>query len=362
MLPIDNTSSYYLPAEWQKQQAIQLTWPHTTNDWSNSNIVNYLIDIDQYFIKLAQSILNYQDLIIAAENEESKDNIEKKLNKNYPFNLHVYISTSNGTWARDHGPITMLPKTTGKKLILDFEFNAWGGKFGYTKDNAVTKHLYHQAAFNSADYKKIDYILEGGAIECNGEGVLLTTASCLFNQNRNHQMTKQQTIDDLKQYLNVNNLVVIENSMLYGDDTDGHIDMLARFCNRDTILYTACDDQSNPNYANLKKLEQELLVLQKSNGIIDGLKLIPLYIPKVIHNAEKLKNNIPDNVLPASYANFLILNGAVLVPIYNDPKYDQLALDTLSQAFPNRDILGLDSRIVIEQGGSLHCLTMQIPD
>lgn len=342
-------TNFYLPAEWHKQQYIQLTWPHTKTDWHNNNI---LAQITDYFINLATQILNYQDLIISAYDNELKTLITNKLNqKKHKYNFHIYICESNDTWARDHGPITLINEDNEKK-ILDFTFNAWGGKYSYDKDNKITHSLYEQKAYSNTEYQKIDYILEGGSIDTDGNGTLLTTSSCLFNKNRNSSLTKEKNIEYIKKFLNVDNLVVINNSFLYGDDTDGHIDMIARFINNNTIVYTACDNPENPNYNSLKKLEDELnnIELFKQKNI----KLVPLYIPDAIYNED-------NEVLPASYVNFLILNNSVLVPIYDNSKYDDMALTIFKKHLPDRDIIGIDSKIAIRQGGSLHCLTMQIP-
>jgi agmatine deiminase len=343
-------SKYYLPAEWHKQYAVQITWPHANTDWQDHG---NLTTIQQYFVTLAEAILNYQNLIIVADNLSVKQNIEQLLNKNYNFNYNIYIAPTNDTWARDHSAITLVNQDkTHKNLILDFEFNAWGGKFNFEHDNLITGNIYKQHAFNDYEYKKYNYILEGGSIDTDGLGTVLTTKSCILNTNRNHGLSDEQKISKLKEYLNITNLIVLHNSFLYGDDTDGHIDMIARFCNENTIVYTACDDPNNLNYEHLQKLEQELKEIEKY--LQREINLVPLYIPSMIYNHEQ-------ELLPASYVNFLIINNAVLVPTYNDSKYDELALNTFKKLFPNRDIIGIDSVIAIKQGGSLHCLTMQIP-
>lgn len=340
-------TDYYLPAEWQTQKAVQLTWPHDKTDWHNNNI---LAQIEEYFVHLATSILEYQDVIITAYDQKHKKHITGLLNKSYKHHYHIYIAESNDTWARDHGPITLI-SNKGQNKTLDFNFNAWGGKFDYHLDNLITATLYAQQAYSDNHYEKINYILEGGSIDSNGTGTVLTTASCILNKNRNADLSEDEIISNLKKYLNISNLIILKNSFLHGDDTDGHIDMMARFCTPEHIVYTACDNPDNPNYESLKKLEQELSSLEIV--VSKKVKLIPMYIPNPIYDEDQL--------LPASYVNFLIINNAVIVPTYNDKHYDRLALESFKKLLPERSVIGIDSNIAISQGGSLHCLTMQIP-
>lgn len=361
-----NMNNYTLPAEWQEQFAVQLTWPHEETDWQESDLLE---EIEEYFITLAEVILNYQDLIIVAHDEDLKYRITNLLDKDYDYNYTIYICPTNDTWARDHGPITLVNNQDSisdhnSKLIIDFDFNAWGGKFDATLDNEITSTLYEQDAYGHAQYKKpaylpdsiSSYILEGGAIDSNGAGTVLTTSSCVLNSNRNNNLSDQDKINILKQNLNIDHLIVLKNSFLYGDDTDGHTDMIARFCDTNTIVYCACDNIDNPNYPYLHDLEQELLDIQSNCNQygLDSLELIPIYVPMMHYDSD-------NNLLPASYINFLIINNAVLVPTYGDDIYDQKAIDIIQDLFPDREVIGINSETPIRQGGSLHCLTMQIP-
>lgn len=355
-------SNYYLPAEWQPQYAVQLTWPHNATLWQKKGL---LTAINQYFVNLAQNILKYQKLIIIAHDKKHQEFIESELGSGHNYNFEFFICPSDDTWARDHGPITLInskePKNSSmRKITLDFDFNAWGEKYEFKLDDQLTQNLYGQSAYINSQYQKINYILEGGSIDCDGQGTVLTTASCLLNKNRNPQLTSQEIPAKLKKYLNINKLIILKNSLLYGDDTDGHIDMIARFTSPDTIVYAACDNQDNPNYNNLLNLKLELASLQETGELNPNIQLIPLFIPEMQYSNANDKSI--GNLLPASYVNFLIINKAVLVPTYNDNKYDMLALDTFRQLFPNRDIIGINSQVAIKQGGSLHCLTMHIPE
>ncbi len=354
-------SNYYLPAEWQPQHAVQLTWPHSNTLWQKKGLLD---KINDFFVRLATAILKYQDLIIVANNSQHQEFIESELSGKHKFNFKIFISQGDDTWARDHGPITLIDSnepldSNMRKKTLDFDFNAWGEKYAFKLDDKITHNLYSLSAYVCSQYKKINFVLEGGSIDSDGQGNVLTTASCILNKNRNPNLTTQEIITNLQKYLNVNKLIILKNSTLYGDDTDGHIDMIARFTSPDTIVYAACDNPDNPNYNNLSKLKLELDSLKETGELGQNIKLIPLYIPEM-HYANPDDKSI-GNLLPASYVNFLIINNAVLVPTYNDIKYDKLALDTFKELFPDREVTGIDSRVAIRQGGSLHCLTMHIP-
>jgi agmatine deiminase len=252
---------------------------------------------------------------------------------------------SNDTWARDFGPITICEN--GKPVLLDFTFTGWGGKFDAGLDNQITAKLHAAGAFGKTPLRTVDLILEGGSIESDGEGTLLTTAECLLNPNRNAHLDKQQVEVLLSKELGFENFHWLENGWLAGDDTDAHIDTLARLCPDSTILYVRCDDPGDEHFPALRNMEDEL---QK----LPDYRLLPLPWPKAKFDDE-------GNRLPATYANFLIINGAVLVPTYNDPENDAVALATVKKAFPDCKIIGIDCSALILQHGSLHCVTMQIP-
>lgn len=341
-----------LQPEWTPQRAVQLTWPHKNCYW-----VDYLEDIEAFFTRLATAILSYEPAIIIAYDQAHTKHIEDLLGQGHKHQYRCYIARSNDLWTRDHGPITLIDSNSNlgePATLLDFNFNSWGGKYEHDLDNLLTRQLVEQQAYGSnIGHKLVNFALEGGALETNGQGTLMTTKSCLLNPNRGNSTDQTFVENFLREHLKVEHIIWIENSKLIGDDTDGHIDMLARFCAPDLITYTSCDDISNANYANMQKLAEELAALrQPTNG--EPYRLLPLPLPKPIFNDEGRQ-------LPASYANFLIINGAVLVPIYQDPQ-DLFAIQQLKAAFPGRDVIGIDSRIAITWGGSLHCMTMQIPE
>ncbi len=327
-----------LPAEWEQQEFVQLVFPHENTDWNE-----YLDDAIDTFVSIAKAIQKYQKVLIVSKNLET---IKKRFPKKN--NLTFITLDSDDTWSRDFGGITI--EHEGKYLIEDFTFNAWGKKFAYEKDNQITRKLKLKGIFKGYSHKLIPLVLEGGAIESNGEGIILTTSACLLEKNRNPKLSQKQIEKKLIQYLGAKKVLWLNSGALEGDDTDSHIDTLARFIDKDTIMYQTCDDKNDSHYEDLKNMEEEL----KSFKQLDGkpFKLVPL--PWIEPKFDE------EDRLPATYANFLIINGAVLVPTYND-KNDEVALKIFKKLFPKRDIIGIDCSTLIRQHGSLHCVTMQYP-
>jgi len=327
-----------LPAEWEHQQMIQLVFPHENTDWND-----YLSDAIDTFIDIAKNIAKYGKVIIVSKKlEQIKKRFPKKRNLTF-INLD-----SDDTWSRDFGGITIEEEKDLK--ILDFTFNAWGKKFPYEKDNQITKKLKLKGIFKGYKHKTIPFVLEGGAIESNGNGIIMTTTKCLLEKNRNPKLTQKQIEKKLVQYLGAKKILWLNHGALEGDDTDSHIDTLARFISSDTILYQSCDDKDDSHYAELKNMERELKNFTQLNG--KPFKLIAL--PWIDAKFDR------EDRLPATYANFLIINGAVLVPIYND-KNDNEALKIFKKSFPKYDIIAINCSTLIRQHGSLHCVTMQYP-
>lgn len=333
-----------LPAEWEPQSAVQLTWPHAHSDWAS-----LLDQVEPLYQELTRQLLDHVAVIIAAP-ESACSTIKNQL-ADHPRadRLSVYPIASNDTWARDHGPIT-LELDDGLQL-LDFTFNGWGNKFDARLDNEISRRLSEQGAFGTTPLQRIDLVLEGGAIESDGQGTLLTTEACLLNPNRNPELSKQQVEDRLKSLFGVRKINWLAHGYLAGDDTDSHIDTLARLCPGNIITYVDCDDPADEHYAELTAMAAELQQLTNASG--ESYQLVGLPWPSAIFSED-------GDRLPATYANFLITNGAVLVPTYEDPK-DEIALSTLARVFPDRKIIGLNALPLIEQHGSLHCITMQLP-
>ena len=257
---------------------------------------------------------------------------------------------SNDTWARDHGFITLVDDQ-GHARLLDFCFNGWGEKFPAELDNAINRRLYDEGKVKGEYVDCLDFVLEGGSIESDGKGTVFTTSCCLLAPHRNQPMTKEQIEEHLKQELHAERIVWINHGSLTGDDTDGHIDTLVRICPDDTLLYTGCDNPDDEQYAELHLMEEELKTFRTIEGKPYRLLKLPMPRP-IIFEGERL---------PATYANFLVINGAVLCPTYAQPDLDAEALRLIGEAFPEREIVGIDCRSIIKQHGSLHCCTMQYP-
>jgi agmatine/peptidylarginine deiminase len=327
----------YFPAEFELQSFVQLIFPHPQSDW-----LEYLEEARHCFVAIATSIAKYQPCLIVCDDVD----VVKSYFPSHD-NLLFIPYQSNDTWARDCSALTVIDEDEDEPLLLDFTFTGWGGKFDAKRDNALSSTI---ANVYGAPMQKIDLILEGGAVESNGIGCLLTTSQCLLNPNRNPHLTQKQTEALLKKELGVEKILWLNHGYLVGDDTDSHIDTLARFIDTDTIMYVKCDDKDDEHYAELKKMEEELQALRDIDGEPFELIALPMCSP-IFYDNERL---------PATYANFLILNDAVLLPIYNDP-HDTEAIKICEKAFRGRTVIPIDCSVLIRQHGSLHCVTMQFP-
>ncbi len=346
MIKQDNTLRHYrLPAEWEEQDFVQLTWPHGETDWKP-----ILCEITTTYISLAIEIARRQPLVIVSPfPDEIKNYMRHVTTKDVADRIHYVTCPSDDTWARDHAFITLTDGTDCR--LLDFRFNGWGDKFEAEKDNAINRHLYDTGLLRGTYESHLDFVLEGGAIESDGQGTIFTTSPCLLAPHRNQPMTREEIEKYLVEALQADRVVWIDHGSLIGDDTDGHIDTLVRIAPDNTILYMACDDPNDEQYAELHLMEEQLRTLRTIDG--QPYRLLPLPSPRpILRDGERL---------PATYANFLIINGAVLVPTYGQPDLDAAAMNTIGKAFPGREIVGLDCSYVVVQHGSLHCCTMQYP-
>lgn len=331
------------PAEWEPQSGIQLTWPHANSDWAP-----ILDQVEAVFVEIALQISQQQQLLLVCRDTEHQQHVMPLLSKAGidVARVQFYLQDSNDTWARDHGPISI--EENGTPLLLDFIFNGWGNKFDAGLDNALTPALHKLGAFHDTRVEQHNFVLEGGGLETDGEGSLLTTRHCLLSPQRNPQYGEAEIEAFLQQTLGVNRILWLTHGHLEGDDTDSHIDTLVRFADPASLIYVACDDESDSHYTDLKAMEDELKSFVTTEG--KPYRLLPLPWPKAIHDEDGQR-------LPASYANFLIINGAVLVPTYRDAA-DQQALAVIQQGFPRHKIIGIDCLPLIHQYGSLHCVTM----
>jgi len=331
-----------LPAEWEPQDGILLAWPHEKTDWAA-----ILPLVEPVFLQLAATISRYQQVLIATADPNFLSNRLETFGATMSA-ITLVKSVFDDTWCRDFGPITVL--VDGLPRLQNFVFNGWGNKFYANQDNAVTRHLQQQHLFR-APVDDHSLVLEGGSIESDGCGTLLTTSQCLLNPNRNPDLNKEQIVENLRESLGCRRILWLDHGHLLGDDTDAHVDTLARLAPDDTILYVACDNPEDEHYPALKRMAKELAAFRTEAGL--PYRLLPLPWPAARFDDD-------DQRLPATYANFLIINGAVLVPTYDDPQ-DAQALAAVGAAFPDREIIGIDCSAIILQHGSLHCLTMQLP-
>lgn len=337
----------FFPPEWYPQSAIQLTWPHPDTDW------DYMLEeVTACYVNIAVEILKRQKLIVVCHNAETVQ-YELKEYKDLFRNLTLVELPTNDTWARDHSGISVI--NNGKKQVYDFTFNGWGLKFASNYDNQISRGLFKNGIFKSDVelINKKDFALEGGALESDGKGTLLTTSECLLSANRNSFMSKDEIEKYLKEAFGLNKILWLDHGYLSGDDTDSHIDTLARYCDEHTIVYVKCEDKNDEHYEALTKMEEQLKTFTDYQG--NPYKLISLPMAKAVYDEDNER-------LPATYANFLIMNDVVLLPFYNDQERDTEAKEKLEIAFPTREIIGIDCSSLIRQHGSLHCITMQYPD
>ena len=370
-------------AEWEPQRMVQLTWPHKDTDWAP-----ILPEITAVYEEMAREITKREPLLVVAP--EGTPNLPSSISHHPSSIIHL---PTNDTWARDHGFITVEETLTHQPSaispqpsalihqpsalrLLDFKFNGWGEKFEAKLDNDINRHLYDQGMVHGHYEDHLDFVLEGGSIESDGKGTIFTTTCCLMAPHRNQPLSQAEIEARLKEYLGAERVVWLNHGSLIGDDTDGHIDTLARICPNDTIIYTGGD----ADHPDLTLMEEELKALRTMDGKPYRLLKLPLprpiYDPLVEEGTEAdgdplvaegteadgsvVNDDIVDSDrLPATYANYLIINGAVLVPTYAQPDLDAEAMRIIGEAFPDREIIGIDCRAVIKQHGSLHCCTMQ---
>jgi len=310
----------YLIPEWEKQEFIQLVFPHKETDWNCC-----LDEAIETFSEIAYAIAQYQKVLICYQD---KNTISHLKHKNFIFKK----VKNNDTWARDFGAISV--KINNEVKLLDFKFNGWGLKFPSNYDNLISRKIFNI-------HKSYNFVLEGGSIDTNGE-ILLTTSKCLLEENRNYPMSKNEIEEFLKNELFVKEIIWLNHGFLEGDDTDSHIDTLARFVNKDTIVYCKCENKNDIHYEELKKMEEEL---KKTN-----FNLIPLPFP-----SPKYYDN---ERLPATYANFLITNEAIILPIYEDSK-DKYAYDLFKEIFKDKEIIPINANVLIREHGSIHCISKE---
>ncbi|MDR2388644.1 MAG: agmatine deiminase family protein [Tannerellaceae bacterium] len=336
------TNPIRFPAEWHPQSGVQLTWPHADTDWEPQ-----LTEVIPVFVRIAEEIAQREKLLIVCQDAAA---VRAQLRPDLPHPVLLREIPSNDTWARDHGGISLL--IHDEPVVCDFVFNGWGLKHPSHKDNRITERLFLSGAFAPGVRRlcRYPFVLEGGSLDSNGQGLVLTTSRCLDAPNRNEPLTPRETDRFLTECFGLRQILRLESGALEGDDTDGHIDTLARFCNEDTIAYVQCTDRRDTHYPELRRMYDNLASLRQPNG--EPFRLVPLPMADPVWEG--------DRRLAATYANFLVINHAVLMPCYASPK-DRRAADILAGLFPQRQIVGIPCLPLLRQNGSLHCLAMHYP-
>ncbi|TAL85910.1 MAG: agmatine deiminase family protein [Rhodanobacter sp.] len=334
-----------LPAEWEPQAAVLIAWPHADTDWAER-----LASVEATYVALAAAVTRFEKLVVVVPGVALREHVSALL-KADGVDLEARVQfvslPYDDTWLRDSGPITLKAGDTAFQLT-DFRFTGWGGKFGAAQDDALVAGLVQAGVFGHAARKRIDWALEGGAIESDGDGTVLTTWRCLVQ--RHPDQSREQMSAILRDSLHASRVLWLDYGYLEGDDTDAHIDTLARFAPGHRIVFQACDDASDPHYDELQRMATELAALRTADGRPYQLHPLPWAQP-IRDEARRLA---------ASYANYLIVNGAVLVPAYGDPVDDEAAR-IVGMAHPGREVVQIPCRPLIWQNGSLHCITMQLP-
>ena len=333
-----------LPAEWEPHGAVMLSWPHKDTDWAP--VLDEAIDC---FVEIAKAIAREETLIVVAPDVEEPRRVLdcEKL----PNRILYLTGPTNDTWARDFGPITV--ERDGNPVICDFKFNGWGLKFPADKDNLITRAMCNTGLLRGRYSNELSFVLEGGSIESDGQGTLMTTSQCLLSPNRNGAMSRDEIEEYLKSRFGLDLVLWLDYGALEGDDTDSHIDTLARLTPNDTILYVGTDDVTDSHYDELNKMKLQLQSFVTASG--QPYNLIELPLPDAVYDEE-------GNRLPATYANFLIMNHSILMPVYRQPQKDELAAQIIKIAFPDHQVVKIDCSVLIKQHGSLHCVTMQVPE
>ena len=332
--------------EFAHQSGVALTWPHTRSDWRE-----LLADITPVYIEIAHAVTATERLLVICYDDAHREAVKQILATAGVAmdGIRFACIATNDTWIRDYGPLCTLSHDT--TILHHFTFDGWDGKYPASLDNAVTVTLHAAGVFGELELRDHSLVLEGGSIDYDGCGSLLTTSRCLTQTGRNPGVDRTEMTQLLCDSLGVEQVLWLDHGEIIGDDTDGHIDMLARFCSKDTIAFSGCDRPDDPHYTPLAAMAAQLETFTNTAG--QPYRLVPLPLPQPCYDGDNRR-------LPASYANFLILNDTVLMPAYNDPA-DTTAARALAECFPTRDIIPIDCRPLIRQGGSLHCATMQLP-
>jgi len=341
----ERPTDYRLPAEWEPADAILMAWPNENTDWE------YMLDdVRKTYIDIITAISERAKVLLIGPELPDIEIFPPECRCD---NLILLQMPINDTWTRDYGPI-IVTSSDGTTMLQDFIFNGWGMKFAANNDNRVAERLHTSGLIAGRYQGPGEIVLEGGSIESDGKGTILTTEHCLLAPNRNDCLNPYEIETKLLEKLGAKKILWLKHGLLSGDDTDGHIDTLARIAPPgNIIIYTGCDDPTDEHFTELEAMRDELRNM--TNAIGAPFHLIELPLPDPIYDPDD------GSRLPATYANYLIVNGAVLMPTYGQPQKDRLAAMILKSAMPEYEIIPIDCRSLIRQHGSLHCATMQLP-
>ncbi len=333
-----------LPAEWEDYEAVIIGWPHANSDWA------YMLDDVQHtVVEIIETLVaDKLTVVVVAPDIEEPNAMLQHIEPPY---LRLCKIDTNDTWARDYGVIACIDDEN-RPILCDFKFNGWGLKFAADKDNLITMHMIENGTITGIRENYLSFVLEGGSIESDGLGTILTTSECLLSPNRNGSLSRDEIAGYLKSSLGAERVLWLDHGYLAGDDTDSHVDTLARLVSEDTIVYVKCDDPADEHYEQLNLMEKQLTELRRKGGM--PYNLVGLPMPHPIFDADGQR-------LPATYANFLITPRSVLLPVYGQPQNDELARLIMQSLFPERTIHCINCTTLIQQHGSLHCMTMQVP-
>jgi agmatine/peptidylarginine deiminase len=337
------SASLRLPAEWEPQAGVVIAWPHADTDWGPR-----LQRIERAYVGLAAAIARFEPLLVCVADSAVRERARRLLADSGvdPSRLRFAEVAYDDTWLRDSGPLSLVGEAGFR--LLDFRFTGWGGKFEGDRDDRLVETLLARGVFRAAERRRIDWALEGGAIEVDGKGSLLTTWRCLHQRHPRQDRASISAV--LRDSLCAERVLWLEHGYLEGDDTDAHIDTLARYAPGGAIVFQTCDDPADPHHAELARMRDEIAALRDANG--EPYRLHPLPWPRPIVDE--------DRRLASSYANYLVVNGGVVMPSYGDPA-DAEAARVIAAAHPGREVVAVDARELIWQNGSLHCITMQLP-
>lgn len=333
------------PAEWECDGPILLALPHPDTDW------NYMLDeaLAQYTVLVDALVAHGEEVWLLVNDREYAINVLEGIDLSH---VNIIEVPTNDTWTRDYGPITVI--RDDRVRALDFGFNGWGLKFAADRDNLVNLNMKERGILPLGQYRnRRDFILEGGSVETDGRGTLLTTTRCLLSPNRNGGGTRGEIGEILSRELGVDHILWLDYGALIGDDTDSHIDTLCRMAPGNMILFTGCRDMDDPQFEELLHMRAQLSMFRNAEG--EPYNLLELPLPDAVYDED-------GNRLPATYANYLVTPRAVYMPVYGQPEKDELACQTVRVAFPDHKVVPVDCVTLTKQHGSLHCSTMTLPE